>query len=224
MPFLFEHLALWEDDVSRDGPGQMACDEVLLGAATGPVLRIFRWDRPWLSAGYFVPRAEARKTRPDLPACRRWTGGGVVVHEGDFTFALTAPQGEAWAQRRPAESYRDLHLGLGEALRERGIVPSLAAASAETGRECFAGPAAQYDLLHDGQKIAGGAQRRTKRGLLHQGSLQTEGLGENFGRVLARKLAKETGFWQPPAGFEEAVNALACCKYAREEFLRMEPL
>src|SRR2546423_1117404 len=36
---------------------------------------------------------------------------------------------------------------------------------------CFANPV-RADVLLDGRKIAGAAQRRTTRGLLHQGSIQ----------------------------------------------------
>ena len=122
MACVFDRLSLWMDPVSRDGPSQMACDEALLAIAEEPVLRIFRWSEPWVSAGYFVPWAEAESARPQLPVCRRWTGGGVVVHDNDLTFALVAPRKEAWARLRPDESYRILHAALVGALREAGVV------------------------------------------------------------------------------------------------------
>src|SRR5206468_2175774 len=42
----------------------------------------------------------------------------------------------------------------------------------EAPGQCFAG-AEQFDLLWRGMKIAGAAQRRTRQGLLIQGSVQT---------------------------------------------------
>lgn len=223
MAQITEKLSVWMDPVPRDGPAQMACDEALLTAAEEPVLRIFRWPAPWVSAGYFVPWTEARATRRDLPICRRWTGGGVVVHENDLTFALVAPRSEAWARLRPDESYRVLHEAVTEALGANGIDAALFDGSTASGAECFAGPV-RHDVMSGCRKVAGGAQRRTKRGLLHQGSIQAAGLGSDFASSLAAHLAAETVEWTTPEGFETAVSALAREKYAREDFLRRELL
>jgi lipoyl(octanoyl) transferase len=221
MARVFERLSLWIDPVPRDGPAQMACDEAIMGMAEEAVLRVFCWTEPWVSAGYFVPWKEAQGTRPDLPVCRRWTGGGVVVHENDFTFALVAPRSEMWSRLRPDESYRVLHLAVTEALRAAGIDAAVFDGSPAGGSECFAGPV-RYDVMRGAQKIAGGAQRRTKSGLLHQGSVQITGLGSDFAPVLAAHLAGESGAWETPDGLEDAVSALAREKYAREDFLRRE--
>jgi len=199
----------------------MACDEALLQVAETPVLRVFRWAAPWVSFGYFGSLREATDARPDLPACRRWTGGGVVIHENDFTFALVAPRSEAWARLRPAESYRALHLAATDALCAAGIDASVFDGRPAGGTECFAGPT-RFDVMRGGTKIAGGAQRRTKRGLLHQGSIQGTGLDAGFAGVLAAHLALSIGPWSIPDGFENSVSALAREKYAREDFLRRE--
>jgi len=215
----FERLSLWIDPVPRDGPSQMACDEVLLQMAAGAVLRVFRWSAPWVSIGYFPPWQETAGT--ELPVCRRWTGGGVVVHREDFTFALAAPRTESWARLRPEESYRVVHAALAGALRAAGYAAAVSEAATPGGPACFAGPV-RYDVVDGGRKIAGGAQRRTKRGLLHQGSVQTGKLGPDFGPALAGALAAETTTWTAPDGFEEAVCGLTRDRYAREEFLRRE--
>ena len=221
MARITEKLSGWMDPVPRDGPSQMACDEALLETAAQTVLRVFRWPAPWVSAGYFVPWSEARATRRDLPICRRWTGGGVVVHESDLTFALVAPRSEAWARLRPDESYRVLHEAVTQALCANGIDAALFDGGAAGGAECFAGPV-RHDVMSGRRKVAGGAQRRTKRGLLHQGSIQAAGLGAEFAPALAACLATETAEWTPPDGFEDTVSALARDKYAREDFLRRE--
>ena len=223
MARVFDRLSLWMDPVSRDGPSQMACDEALLAITDEPVLRIFRWSDAWVSAGYFVPWAEAQSARPQLPVCRRWTGGGVVVHENDLTFALIAPRKEAWARLRPDESYRVLHLTLAEALGETGIDAKLFDRGATAGAECFAGPV-RHDVMLGTRKIAGGAQRRTKRGLLHQGSIQTGGLGGDFVGLLAARLAEQSTPWSAPTDLESAISSLVREKYAQEHFLRREVL
>jgi len=218
---IFPKLAVWVDPVSRHGPEQMACDEALLQVAELPVLRIFRWAAPWVSFGCFGSWREANAARPDLPACRRWTGGGVVVHENDFTFALVAPRSEAWSRLRPDESYRVLHFAAAEALRAAGIDASVFEGRPDSSAECFAGPT-RFDVMRGGTKIAGGAQRRTKRGLIHQGSIQGTGLDADFAEVLAAHLAAECRPWSAPDGFENSVSALAREKYVREDFLRKE--
>ena len=219
MARVFQKLAVWIDPVPRDGPDQMACDEALLQMTEVPVLRVFRWSGSWISLGYFTPWQEAAATRPGLPVCRRWTGGGVVVHEKDFTFALVAPRSEEWARRRPEESYRLVHSALAGALREAGGAATVFEGKARGAASCFEGPV-RHDVMDGERKIAGGAQRRTKRGLLHQGSIQTAALPFNFAGILAGTLASETMTWDEPTTFEETVAGLRHAKYGREDFLR----
>jgi len=213
-------LSLWVDPTPRDGPEQMATDEVLMAEAGRPLLRVFRWRRAWISAGYFSCLASAAQVRPDLPLCRRWTGGGVVVHEGDFTFGLVVPRGEKLASERAPESYRQVHRALIEALRTVGIGAYLAGEELPAGAECFARPV-QHDVVVDGRKIAGGAQRRTRSGLLHQGSVQGVAGGiEELAPALARSLAHSVENWTPPDRLEDRISALTAEKYASKEFLR----
>ena len=221
MSHVFDRLSVWIDPVPRDGPTQMACDEVLLGHARGPVLRVFRWTGPWVSVGYFIPWREAEATRPGWPVCRRWTGGGVVVHDGDFTFSVVAPRTEPWSVLRPDESYRLLHLALGSALHGAGCEAVLFEGAAQGAAACFAGPV-RYDVVDGTRKVAGGAQRRTKRGLLHQGSVRQSGLEAGFGQRLAATLAAETEPWTPPENFEAETADLQNSKYGRDPFLRKE--
>lgn len=213
---IFTRLALWIDPVARHGPGQMACDEALLAVTEMPVMRIFRWAGPWVSAGYFTPMQEASRIRPELPVCRRWTGGGLVVHEGDFTFAIASPKEEPWTALRACESYRTMHRALAAALGECGIAVTLSPGAAGPAQECFAAPVA-HDLLYEGRKIAGGAQRRTKRGLLHQGSVQMD-LGPGAPQILAAHLAAHVTEWRVPDNFELEVDCLAEEKYTRPDF------
>lgn len=196
----------------------MACDEALLARADKPLMRVFNWSGPWVSAGYFSGLDEAANVRPDLPLCRRWTGGGIVVHEGDFTFSLAVPRGEPWAAMRAAESYRALHEALAHALRQSGVEASLSGEADHAGAQCFAAPV-RGDVMLGSRKIAGGAQRRTKRGLLHQGSIQAP-LAAISARAIAGKLAARVEEWRPPADFEASVSRLAHEKYARRDFSR----
>lgn len=198
----------------------MACDEALLGCAREPVLRIFKWSAPWVSAGYFTSLEKAAAVRPDLPVCRRWTGGGVVIHDGDFTFTLAVPRGEPWVAMRTADSYRALHEAVAKALRSEGVDAVLSGGGAAGNDQCFASPVA-HDIMVGAQKVVGGAQRRTKSGLLHQGSIQLRGLPADFARVLAGQLADSVADWSAPPDFEERTAALCREKYTRQGFTHL---
>ena len=217
-PKLFTHLGLWMDGIPREGPEQMACDEALLAQIDRPILRIFSWARPWISAGYFTSWKEAQTVRPDLPLCRRWTGGGIVVHDNDFTFTLAVPRREPWAAQRPEESYLQLHQVLAHALASAGFDTILSPRSAAPEASCFAG-AVRHDILVDGRKIAGGAQRRNRQGLLHQGSIQEISPCRDFGETLAATLSQEVLRWKPSQTFEEDAALLLASKYANKDFL-----
>lgn len=217
-PKLFDALDLCLDKTPRGGPEQMACDEALLHWVKRPLLRVFHWSRPWVSAGYFTPIHEAQALRPELPVCRRWTGGGIVIHDGDFTFSLIIPRHEAWATMRSADSYCALHKTLTCVLENLGYSVSLASRRTEAGHECFASPV-QHDILLAGKKVVGGAQRRTRHGLLHQGSIQTSGLNFDTETALAQAFANHVSHIKIPASVEKKAAHLTREKYARESFL-----
>ncbi|MEO7100847.1 MAG: hypothetical protein ABI162_15910 [Luteolibacter sp.] len=168
---VFQKLLLWIDPVKRAGPEAMAVDEWLLETAISPVLRIYRWDGDWASVGYFGKIEDARAAISDVRWVRRWTGGGAVDHRADWTYTLAIPHFEKLATARGAESYRRIHAALAEALTAEGIAVRMSAGEDETGAAlCFENPVS-HDLVGEaGMKLAGAGQRRTRQGLLHQGS------------------------------------------------------
>jgi lipoyl(octanoyl) transferase len=169
---VFESIRLWIDPVARPGPEAMAVDEWLLETATVPVLRVYRWQGEWGSVGYFGDLAQARETLPGLSWVRRWTGGGTVDHRSDWTYTVVAPAGSDLARMKAAESYRILHEALATVLAGEGLQVALASDDVETGDSlCFRNPVG-HDLVDaSGMKIAGAGQRRTRVGMLHQGSV-----------------------------------------------------
>lgn len=208
-PALLLHgLRLWDDrQQPRSGFQNMAMDEALLSESmrtSEPVLRVYGWDRPTLSFGYFMPLPEVEAVRrAGENLVRRWTGGGVVHHEGAVTWSLVVPLGEPFWKVRPVESYARLHGALARCLTEAGlegisVVPATVVAPA--GGLC-AQAAAPGDLLRQGRKIAGAGQRRTRQGLLHQGVVflpETE-LPTDFPRRLAAVLAETIRDFSLPA-------------------------
>ena len=193
---VFEQLRLWMDAVPRSGPEAMAVDDWLLETTQLPVLRVYRWAGEWASLGYFGAIGAARDSFPGVGLVRRWTGGGLVDHRADWTYSVVAPATEALARWRGAESYRRIHAALAATLAAEGISARLSRGVEVTDAAlCFENPV-HHDLLGaDGRKLAGAGQRRTRLGLLHQGSAvglcPHEGRAEAFAGQLARSWIAE---------------------------------
>jgi lipoate-protein ligase A len=153
----------------------MALDEALLQAAPRlgqPVLRFYSWAERAASFGYFQRYAEVERMTLLRPLVRRPTGGGLVPHDADWTYSLAFPPVNDWYSLAATESYRRVHEWIQCALVSRGVTTELApiCRKAQAG-QCFIGYE-KSDVLWRGQKIAGAAQRRTRDGLLIQGSVQ----------------------------------------------------
>ena len=163
------------DSGARPAAENMALDEVLLDSAPKlghPVLRFYQWTEAAATFGYFQKFAEVERLTALRPLVRRPTGGGLVPHDADWTYSLVFPPDDSWYRLKAVESYRRLHEWIQAAFQKTGTAADL---SPESNKElrghCFSGPE-QFDVIWRGHKIAGAAQRRTRRGLLIQGSIQ----------------------------------------------------
>ena len=168
---LFDGLIEVLDPEPHDAALNMAIDEVLLHAASAPTLRIYRWARPAVSFGYFGKWADAARAWPDRDMVRRWTGGGIVPHGDDVTYSVIVPRAHPFFAVRPRESYRAIHECVAGALGNAALAAS---ASPQISSACFENPVL-HDVLVAHRKVAGAAQRRSKCGMLHQGSIQCAG-------------------------------------------------
>lgn len=213
---------------SSSGAGNMAADEAMLvGAAEHAVasLRVYSWDTPTLSLGYFQ-EASIRKSDErlaHLPWVRRSTGGAAIVHdpETELTYSLALPAGELWQPRGESWICR-VHHALQDTLRSVwGIESKLVVCGEEQKRGpllCFLHQTAG-DLLVDGHKVAGSAQRKHKGALLQHGSillrqsyltpllpgireLTTHNISfDDLAIALTRRLAVDTGWHFAPAAW-----------------------
>lgn len=153
----------------------MALDEALLEAmprlATS-VLRFYSWTEPAASFGYFQKYSEVECLTPLRPLIRRVTAGGIVPHDADWTYSLAFPTNHEWYSLTAIQSYERIHRWIQAAFAKQNVETVLAPErrKAEPG-QCFVGHE-KFDLLWHGKKIAGAAQRRTRNGLLIQGSIQ----------------------------------------------------
>ncbi|MDP4626045.1 MAG: hypothetical protein NWT08_13015 [Akkermansiaceae bacterium] len=211
-------MELWVDTKPRCGPSAMAIDEWLLETRTVPMLRIYRWDGHWASFGYFGKLDAAKDGVVGVNWVRRWTGGGVVDHRGDWTYSLIVPRSCEVATMKGGESYRAIHQLLLEVLRAEGDDLGLAEVSGRAGGMCFENPV-EHDVLDAaGAKMAGAAQRRTKAGLLHQGSVAKAADSHLRGELFAESLSES--WWEEDIFVdEERVEELMAAKYGKKEWL-----
>jgi lipoate-protein ligase A len=214
----------------RSGAGSaafnMAVDDALLlrvREVGKPVLRFYAWSEPAASFGYFQRYAEVAKATPLRPLVRRPTGGGIVPHDRDWTYSVVLPPGHFWYQLKAIESYRRVHEWLRAAFNETGIPAELASERRrEVAGQCFAG-AEQFDVLAQNRKIAGAAQRRTRDGLLIQGSVQPpagvkrEAWEDRVCDVAVKNWQVSWLQWQLPHPVARAVEVLAADKYGTRE-------
>jgi lipoate-protein ligase A len=214
----------------RTGAGaaafNMAVDEALLlhmREVGKPVLRFYAWSELAASFGYFQRYADVAKATPLRPLVRRPTGGGIVPHDRDWTYSVVLPPGHSWYQLKAIESYRRVHEWVRAAFNETGILAELASEPRrEAAVQCFVG-AEQFDVLAQNRKIAGAAQRRTRDGLLIQGSVQPpagvkrEAWEDRICDVAVKTWKVSWSQWQQPPVVTRAVEVLAATKYATRE-------
>jgi lipoyl(octanoyl) transferase len=217
---MFEALHLYDDKDVRSAAFNMAMDEALLAEATVPVLRFYRWRRPSLSFGYFGRYAEVAEQAGEREIVRRWTGGGIVPHGEDVTYSIIIPATDPSFEKSSPEIYSTLHEAIRRALAGNGVSATLAGSAApKISEHCFAN-AVRADVITADRKIAGAAHRRTRVGLLHQGSIQQPGLPDGFRDDLAQLLCPrfEPKTFSPAA--VEGANVMAESKYATESWLK----
>lgn len=163
------------------GAENMRRDAALL--ATAPpgavVLRLYTWSPPAVSIGY-MQRAAALL---DLGACRaagvdvvqRPTGGRAVLHWEEITYALVASVHDP----RFGATLGDAHTVIGDCLAaglaRLGVHAQLSRPDADRSRQLLQRPcfvsSGRAEVLVDGRKLVGSAQRRTATAFLQHGSL-----------------------------------------------------
>lgn len=209
---MFEELQFWDDVESRVPESQMATDEALLCVAGAPVLRTYRWAEPAVTFGYAQKTRDVVRRAGGLPVVRRWTGGGVVFHGCDLTLALVVPRSAPQAMWPAADLYNAIHQSIRTVLAAPGVRLAVRD-DAVPGAECFVSPACG-DLLEGSRKVCGGAMRRTRSGIIYQGSIQSNELPAPG--AVAASLARTVVMFRPPEDFNETAGRIAGEKYAAD--------
>ena len=211
----------------------MAIDEALLETATVPTIRFYGWRSPALSFGYFGKFSDVAIHAAERDLVRRWTGGGIVFHGEDLTYSIVIPASDPAFDESSIAIYERIHRALADALNamgERAVVAggvgpggvalSKHAAISVPGNNCFANPVCA-DVMVDGRKVAGAAQRRTRRGLLQQGSIQGVVVTTDFAQRFAHTLSANSSQFELNQEVLRRAREVAEQKYGTESWQRM---
>jgi len=236
-----------------DGPTNMAIDEALLEVvAEDPstaYLRTYGWTAPTLSLGYFQrwADAEAEPRWRTLAKVRRPTGGGAILHHNELTYAVIVPASHPLARPNTA-LYRAVHRAFGDILTGRNVdARRFGDLNPAAEREpmasrpflCFADRDGE-DMVFQGSKIVGSAQRRRAGAILQHGALllgrspaapelpgvadliEEAGDPQSWAALVAAPLCRALGM-EPiasdfPEGFGERVERLKQTVYCRESW------
>jgi len=228
----FERLTVYQDLTPRSAAMNMAIDEALLEDATVSSIRFYRWCSPALSFGYFGRFSDVAGHVSVRDLVRRWTGGGIVFHGDDLTYSIVIPVSDAAFGESSVSIYEKVHRALAQALNgigEHAVVAggvdpggstvAKQAAVTASGYDCFVNPV-RADVMIDARRIAGAAQRRTHRGLLHQGSIQGVELKNGLAKRFAQELSANCSERKIDTKVLNRARELAQCKYGTEAWLR----
>ncbi len=155
----------------------MAIDEALLESAANQescTLRWYQWNQPTISLGYFQKNEaeDSAEIWKDLPRVRRLSGGGAILHHHELTYSFSLPGCHPLA-KSPPELYVAIHQPIIDVLAAHGLQVQFRGVSFRSKSEpflCF-GRGDERDLICQGQKILGSAQRRRRGAIVQHGSL-----------------------------------------------------
>jgi len=225
---IFAMLDVYHDHALHSAAMNMAIDEALLDSIAVSSIRFYRWKSPALSFGYFGKFGDVASYAYGRDLVRRWTGGGVVFHGDDLTYAIAIPANAPIFGESSGSIYVTIHAALRNALAAIGKCAELAPAAGVVdagspipgrGNSCFANPV-RSDVILKGRKIAGAAQRRTRRGLLQQGSIQYIDLETGFPLGFARELSENRSERKIDNELLDRAKEIAEKKYSTEAWLR----
>jgi lipoate-protein ligase A len=169
------------------GAYNMAIDEELLARAQAgeamPVLRFYAWRPPAVSLGRFqkietAVNAEVCKER-GIDIVRRITGGRAVLHHRELTYSIISRTDNPLFPPDVRGTYKVIAAGLLSGLKNLGIHAEMVSRSNRHAAlvkkdirdpSCFSSPS-WYEIIVNGKKIIGSAQRRVTGAFLQHGSI-----------------------------------------------------
>lgn len=154
----------------------------LIHEENSPLLHFYEWATPSITYGYFLNPQKFFSFKgieeEGISLARRPTGGGIIFHLWDFAFSVLIPSTHSSFSQNTLENYAYINEAVLGAVQDFLEIKTGAVLTSQDGELiapgsqhfCMAKPT-KYDVMVQGKKVAGAAQRKTKKGLLHQGSI-----------------------------------------------------
>lgn len=143
------------------------------------ILRFYEWQAPSITFGHFIdPHQHLNLDEAStlgIEVARRPTGGGVISHFSDFTFSLLVPKDSPYYTTDTLTNYCFVNEYIKKSLQTLSNINLTLLQQQDNGpvaldHFCMAKPTV-LDVMCGPLKVSGGAQRRTKHGFLHQGTI-----------------------------------------------------
>lgn len=173
----------------------MALDEALSEAvrqnSAPPTLRLYSWDKPSLSIGYFQRASDVNIeycSKKGYPLVRRLTGGRAVLHDSELTYSFSASSLTPPFQHSLMEMYRIVSNAMVRALGTCGIEARISSgkkAARRNNSACFR-TVSYAEITIDGKKVIGSAQKRFSNGFLQHGSILMDFNAKELSRTLGQ--------------------------------------
>ena len=145
-----------------------------------PILHFYDWEKDAATYGHFLNPGKLIDLKAaekfQLSLARRPTGGGMVFHVTDLAFSVLIPAHYPHFSLNTLDNYHFINSRVKSGIQtffenEPALLPKDPLPLDENCPHfCMAKPTV-YDVVLDGRKIAGAAQRRKQQGYLHQGTI-----------------------------------------------------
>jgi lipoyl(octanoyl) transferase len=141
-----------------------------------PTLRVYGWDKPFITLGYSQKPQNVLKT-DRFPFVRRMTGGAAILHASEITYSLALSCDDLDLHQGVKESYRQLAGFLFNFYARFGLKAEFAIDVLQDktnlghyGEFCF-NSFEDFDILINNKKVGGNSQKRRKEFIFQHGSI-----------------------------------------------------
>jgi lipoate-protein ligase A len=187
---------------TSDAISNMALDEKIFHRYMEdgiPVFRVYGWRSPSFTYGV----SQKPENEIDIKRCaldgvqiaRRMTGGGVLLHHNEITYSLVCAKEDIGEPAAVFVSYRRTCAFLISFYRSLGLTASFALEAGDFKNRCAphelcSASREKYDVIINGKKIGGNAQKRKRRAVFQHGSIPIS-VDWDFMRRYARSLPED---------------------------------
>ena len=144
------------------------------------VFRLYRWKNPSFTYGF----SQSPEKEIDLNKCatdsvelaKRMTGGGILFHNDEITYSFVCSKSDVGEPKSIFVAYREICQFLLRFYESLGLAPAFALNTEGFRKRCAphqlcSAAYEKYDIVINGKKIGGNAQKRKREVVFQHGSV-----------------------------------------------------